>query len=90
MIVLYIAVLDASKAFERVHYGKLFSVLYYKYYKALCKYCILLLDLLWTDNVVHLGNYIKGHVTMMLIVTLKIMFLLVMVIISWFSMGDYR
>ena len=27
MIVLYIAVLDASKAFDRVHYGKLFSIL---------------------------------------------------------------
>ena len=26
MIVLYIAVLDASKAFDRVHYGKLFSI----------------------------------------------------------------
>ena len=27
MIVLYIAVLDASKAFDRVHHGKLFSIL---------------------------------------------------------------
>ena len=46
--------------------------------------------LLWTDNVVHLGNYVNNACNDDVDCNIKNLSLLVMLINSWLIMGDYR
>ena len=46
--------------------------------------------LLWTDNVVHLGNYINSACNDDVDCNFKNLSLLVMLISSWLTMVDYR
>ena len=47
-------------------------------------------DLLWTDNVVHIGNYVNSACNDDVDCNIKNLSLLVMLISSWLIMGDYR